>query len=69
MLFNFTLEYVFRRAQVNQDVLKLNGKHQILVCADEVNILGGRVHTIKKNTESLLVGSKEIGLKVYTDKT
>ena len=69
MLFNFTLEYVFRRVQVNQDVLKLNGKHQILVCADEVNILGGRVHTIKKNTESLLVGSKEIGLKVYTDKT
>jgi len=69
LLFNFTLEYVFRRVQVNQDVLKLNGKHQILVCADEVNILGGRVHTIKKNTESLLVGSKEIGLKVYTDKT
>ena len=69
MLFNFTLEYVFRRVQVNQDVLKLNVKHQILVCADEVNILGGRVHTIKKNTESLLVGSKEIGLKVYTDKT
>jgi len=69
LLFNFTLEYVFRRVQVNQDVLKLNVKHQILVCADEVNILGGRVHTIKKNTESLLVGSKEIGLKVYTDKT
>jgi len=31
--------------------------------------LGGNVHTIKQNTEALLVGSKEIGLEVNVDKT
>jgi hypothetical protein len=31
--------------------------------------LGGSVHIIKKNTEALLVGSKEIGLEVNADKT
>jgi hypothetical protein len=49
--------------------LKSNGTHQLLVYADDVNILVGRVRTVNKNTESLLVGSKEIGREVYTDKT
>jgi len=31
--------------------------------------LGGSVHTVKENTETLLVGSKEIGLEVNADKT
>ena len=41
-----------RRVQVNQDGLKLNGTRQLQVHADVVNILGGRVHTIKKNTKA-----------------
>jgi hypothetical protein len=32
-----------------------------MVYADDVIIVGGSVHTIKKNTEALLVASKEIG--------
>jgi hypothetical protein len=48
--------------------LKLNGTHQLLVCAD-VNILGGSVHAIKKNTEALVVASKDIGLEVNAEKT
>jgi len=40
--------------------LKLNGTHQLLIYAADVNILGGSVHTIKKNTAALLVGSKEV---------
>jgi len=46
---NFALEYAIRRAQVNQDGLKLNGTHQFLVYADDDNILGGSVDTVKKN--------------------
>jgi hypothetical protein len=40
-----------------------------MVYADDVNILGGSVHTIKKNTETLVVASKETGLDVNADKT
>ena len=64
LLFNFVLECAFRRVQVNQDELKLNGTRQLLVYADDVNILGGSVHTIKENAEALVVASKEIGLEV-----
>ena len=45
------------RIQVNQDGLKLNGTHQLLVYADDVNILGGTVHSIKENAEALIAAS------------
>jgi hypothetical protein len=45
-------------------VLKLNGTHQLLVYANDVNILGGSIHSIKKKTKSLIVATKEIGLGV-----
>jgi len=69
VLFNFALEYAMRRVQLIQDGLKLNGTHQLLVYADDVNILGGSVHTMKENTEALIVASKETGLEVNADKT
>ena len=50
--------------------MKLNGTHQHLIYADDVNILGGNVRTIeKKNAEALIVASKENGLDVNADKT
>jgi hypothetical protein len=49
--------------------LKLNGTHQLLVYADDVNILGGSVHTVQGNAEALVAASKEIGLEVNCDKT
>ena len=69
LLFNFALEYAITRIQVNQDGLKLSGTHQLLPCADNVNILGGSVHTVKENGEALVVATKEIGLEVNADKT
>jgi len=38
-----------------------------VVYADDVNILGGSVHTINENAEALVVASKEIGLEVNAD--
>jgi len=68
LLFNFALEYAIKRVQVNQDGLKLNGTHQLLVYADDVNISGGSVYIIKENTEALIVASKDTGLEVTADK-
>ena len=59
LLFNCALEYDIRRVQVNKDGLKLNGSNQFMVYTD-VNILGGSVHTIKENTEVLIVASMEM---------
>ena len=42
---------------MNQDGLKLNGTHQVLVYADDGNILGGSVHTVKENAEALVVAT------------
>jgi len=69
LLFNFYLEYAIRRVQVNQDGLKFNGTHQLLAYVDDVNILGGSVHTVKENAEALFVATKETGLEVNADKT
>jgi len=61
MLFNFALEYAIRRVQVNQGGLKLNGTHQLLAYADDVNILGGSIHTLM---QAIVAASREIGLEV-----
>ena len=44
--------------------MTLNGTHQLLGYADDVNILGGSVHTVKENAEALVVATKETGLEV-----
>jgi len=49
--------------------MKLNGTHQLLVYAGDVNILGVSEHNIKKNTAALVVASKETGLEVNSDYT
>ena len=69
MLYNFALEYAIRRVQVNQDCLKWSGTYQLLIYANDISIMGGSVHTIKKNTEALVVAYKDTGLEVNTDKT
>jgi hypothetical protein len=62
LLFNFALEYAIRKVQKNQKVLKLNGTHQLLAYADDVNLLGDNIDTINRNTETLIDASKKVGL-------
>jgi hypothetical protein len=47
--------------------LKLNGTHQLLVCADDIKLLEDDIDTIKKNTEVITDASKEVGLEVNTE--
>ena len=49
--------------------MKLNGTHQLLAYADDVNILGGSIRTVKGNAEALVVATKETGLEENADKT
>jgi hypothetical protein len=69
LLFNFALVNAIRKAQENQVGPKLNGTHQLLAYADDVNLLGDNIDTIKTNTETLIDGSKEVGLKINVEKT
>jgi len=59
--FNFALDYAIRMVRVNQDGLKLNGTHQLLLYADGVKLVEGSVHTILKNTYDFVVVNKEMG--------
>jgi len=63
MLFIFALDSAIRRVQVNLEGLKVNGIRQILVNAD-VNVLGGSLHTIKKNTEALVVVTRRLYIQL-----
>lgn len=56
LLFNFPFQYAIRTVQTNQEGLKLNGTHQILIYADNVNILGETMHIIKTPDDLLVCG-------------
>jgi hypothetical protein len=48
LLFNFALEYAIRKVKENQVGEKLNGRHQLLVFDDDMNLLGDNIDAIKK---------------------
>jgi hypothetical protein len=69
LLLNISLEYAIRKVQENQVGLKLNGTRQLLAYTDDVDLLGNNIDTAKKNTETLLDASKEVGLEINVEKT
>lgn len=68
MGFGVALKYTIRKVQENEDGLKLKGIRHFLVYVDDVNTLEDTIHTIQKNTEVLIVCSKEINLDVQAEK-
>jgi ribosomal protein S16 len=49
--------------------MKLNGIHQLLACADDVNLVGYNIDTMKKIRGTSIDTGSEVGLEVNTEKT
>jgi hypothetical protein len=68
LLLNFALEYAIRKIHENQVGLKLNGTHQLLAYADDVNLLGDNIDIIHKNTNKEQTNSVDFSPQAnYTD--
>jgi hypothetical protein len=63
LIFNFALEYAIRKVQENQVGLDFNGTYQLLVHADDINLLGDCINTKERKHKPLLDASRNYGLR------
>ena len=68
ILLNFALEYDNRKVQETNLGLDMNGTHQVLAYADDVNLIGDDIRAIERNADVLLNACKDIGLAVNMGK-
>jgi hypothetical protein len=57
------------KVQESQMGLKFDGTHQLLAYADDVNLLGDNINTLKKKTQTFIDAIKEVSLEVSAEKT
>jgi hypothetical protein len=69
LLLNFALECAIKKVQENQVGLELNGTHQLLVYADDVNLLADSTNIIREKICILLEVSRDVGLEINAEKT
>jgi len=69
LLFNFALEYAIRKVQETKLGLDVNGNHQVLAYADDLNLICDDIRTIERNADVLLNARKDIVLAVNTGNT
>jgi hypothetical protein len=69
LVFNFVLQYTNWKVKENREGLELNVSHQLLVYADDINLLDDSINTIKENKGILLEASRYIGLEINAEKT
>ena len=68
LLLNSALEYAIRKVQETSLGLDIDGAHQVLANADDVNLIGDDIRTRERNAYVLLNACKDIGLAVNTGK-
>jgi hypothetical protein len=61
--------FAFKYASLAMVAMELNGIHQLLVYADDVNLLGKNINISNGNMVARFDTSKEGGLEVYVQKT
>jgi hypothetical protein len=65
LLFNIAIEYAFRKVQETNLGLDMNGTHQVLAYADDVNLIDSDIRTIERNANVLL--NVNIGTTKYME--
>lgn len=69
LLFNITLEKIFREAGLRRDGTIINKTYQCIAYADDVALLARNEKQLKKVTSRLMEAAKEYGLVINQEKT